>query len=236
MNITIGTITSEVKDYTFPEFIDAIKAIKAPKGCSLKYALAENSYKSDYFKQIRRHFNSAEHIKVNPDFKTLGPNTSFLAKILAYSHDMVRKMAYDYRSEWLLHIESDIIPEPDTLLRLLQAQKEVVGGWYFIGDDVQAFPNVHLSFQDYNGGESAIRLDEHWTTWATGNVVPVHSVGLGCLLIHQSVFHKIGFRYEVGVHAYPDSFFANDCRFKNIQQWCDSSLLLKHNFRNNVQK
>ena len=61
-----------------------------------------------------------------------------------------------------------------------------------------------------------------------GNVKDVFSCGLGCTLIHKSVFEKVKFRSDFKQTYHPDSCFAEDCYYLKIPINVDTSILLKH--------
>jgi len=87
-------------------------------------------------------------------------------------------------AEWLLFLDDDVEPKPDTLLRLLSHEKELVSGIYYRRTP-PCDPLVYT--QDESGWYRPV------IEWEEGSLfqVPNGATGLGCTLINRSVFQKI---------------------------------------------
>jgi hypothetical protein len=55
--------------------------------------------------------------------------------------------------------------------------------------------------------------------------------GILCVLIHNSVFKAIPFRFVEGDGNHPDSFFNEDCFRKGIKVYADTSIHCRHDNR-----
>ncbi len=91
-------------------------------------------------------------------------------------------------AEWLLFIDDDTPPVLDLLPRLLALDKPFVGGVYYHRDD-RAAP---LIYRRTDSGMYAPLVN-----FEKGALMPVDAMGLGCALIHKSVFEKIRENYRL---------------------------------------
>ncbi len=98
-------------------------------------------------------------------------------------------------SDWLFMADDDTIPPPGTLVRLLELNVPIASGVYFGRVDVKSGePVVPLFYRHEYEGE---RAGEYYpiTNYYRGEIITCDAAGLGCSLIHRSVFHAIMDRY-----------------------------------------
>ena len=98
------------------------------------------------------------------------------------SRNEIVKWFLGSRAEWLLFLDDDVQPNPDTLERLLAHGKEFVAGVYYR----RRPPCDPLMYYRMESGWYAPPLE-----WDKGAVLKVDAVGMGCALINRSVFQKI---------------------------------------------
>jgi hypothetical protein len=98
--------------------------------------------------------------------------------------------------EWILFIDHDVVMPPDTFTRLneymLKGDIPIVGGLYF----TKSMPSEPLMYQG--------RGTSYATDWKMGDKVWVDGMGLGCTLIHRSIFDAVWKEaepYQVGAAA-----------------------------------
>lgn len=117
----------------------------------------------------------------------------------------------------LFFVDDDMVFEPDTLERLLDHDKDIVGAVYKTKYEVQ---------------DDVIEyLDENRPT----GFFECGALGTGCLLIKMEVFKKLPqpwFKYEWFengmVKRSHDWIFCEDARKNGFEVWCDKTLLVGH--------
>jgi len=103
--------------------------------------------------------------------------------LVADAQNLIVKEAIEKDFEWLLLWEHDVIPPPDTLLRLneyiRQAKTPVVSGLYYS----RSRPSEPLIYRG--------RGNSFYTDWQLGDLVWVDGVPTGLLLIHCGILRAM---------------------------------------------
>lgn len=86
--------------------------------------------------------------------------------------------ALESGAEWLFFLDSDVIPPPDCVPRLLSRGKPLVSGLYCRRSPPHGVP-------------VAIKNNQWVTQFRAGDLLEVDVVGAGCLLIHRSILEKL---------------------------------------------
>jgi glycosyltransferase involved in cell wall biosynthesis len=149
-----------------------------------------------------------------------------------YQVDQVRNLIADWvvkGYDYLFAVDSDISFAPDTLVKLLNHDKDVVSGLY-----IQRIQNQHtLEIFESNGkgGYSHIPYEKI----KGRGLVEIGACGFGCALIKKHVLAEIGypqFFYKSAIdHAHTfseDLFFANKCNEKGFKIYADTSVICDH--------
>lgn len=215
--ILIGTPHAEIKNYCLDNYVAAVKGLTYD---NYKVLVVDNSDTHNNKKMIVKMGLPAIHIK---------RGNKSTRQLMAESSEYLRKTALSGGYDFLLHFESDIIPPPNVIERLLSHQLAVVSGMYFIGHGSES----HLMVQEIENQETGIRetiniKDGHDIKYANGKLHQVYACGLGMTLIHRSILEQIEFRYVDGIDIHPDSFFAHDLKQMGIAQYLDGGILCKH--------
>ena len=89
--------------------------------------------------------------------------------------------ALDADAEWLMFIDSDTVPPPDAIAKLMAHDADIVSGLYYTRKDVI----LPCAYKYING--EACQLG----TFEKNEVCEVDLVGMGCCLIHTRVFKNL---------------------------------------------
>lgn len=219
MKLLVGCPTSEAKSYCEEKYLAAITNLMYPKDL-YDILIVDNSRTGKNAKRINKLGIPCRH--VNPIGKT---NQQYIAE----SQEILRKYVLDNDYDYLVMIESDIIPPLTCLTSLLSHQKPVVCGSYFIGHGVDSYPMRQLVEKEGMQERYTINSDG---TYAIndfdGQLKDVQNGGFGCIAIHRSVLSQIQFRSEKGLDSHSDSFFGADLAELGIEQYQDTTLFCKH--------
>ena len=139
--------------------------------------------------------------------------------------DWVVKGPYDY----LFAVDSDISFAPDTLVKLLSHDKDVVSGLYI--QRIQGQHTLEIFESNNEGGFTHMPYDK----LKGKGLTEVGAVGFGCALIKKNVLVDIGypqFYYKSAIdHAHTfseDLYFAKMCQQKGFKIYADPSILCDH--------
>lgn len=105
------------------------------------------------------------------------------------------RIAHDFlagEAEWLLQLDDDTVPPLNALPTLLALDQPFCAGLYHLKDDHEA--PVAFMRNDYG-------LYAPLEHYVPGEILPVDLVGMGCTLIHRSVFEDIRRTHRVALSA-----------------------------------
>jgi hypothetical protein len=237
--VLICAPTASAKNYCFEQWLDNVMNFNYP---NYEIRLFDNTYKdggeftnkmnsifeTKYGKGNNKFyaFNSAKINNIKSD--AVG---SVISR-MTMSHNDCREYAIKYGYQFMFHLETDVFPPANVIEELMSKNKQVIGGLYDIDEGkwrrlmvqkhIWSAPQV-VDSVNVKAGYDAYFVD--------GNVKEVSSVGLGCVLIHSTVFKKIPFRFVEGEQNHPDSFFSEDCFRKGIKIYADTSIYCRHDNR-----
>jgi GT2 family glycosyltransferase len=128
------------------------------------------------------------------------------------------------RYQWLLFVDSDMTPPPDTIRRLLAHQKDIVGALYYLRrpDDDGRFPPAALGLVGPDGRTLAVPID--------GGVHEVSVVATGCLLIRRHVLEAVPGPWFVANQQdiAEDEYFCRLARAAGFQIYLDTGCVAGH--------
>jgi hypothetical protein len=100
----------------------------------------------------------------------------------------ISKRFLESGADWLFQIDDDTIPPPGTIPALVSKGREFIAGVYFLPGP----PHNPIAYMRQPDGL-------YFPVWnyPEGALIQVDSVGMGCTLIHRSVFEKIKTEHEL---------------------------------------
>ena len=98
-------------------------------------------------------------------------------------------------SDWLFMFDDDTVPPPGTMSRLLSLQVPIASGVYFGRSDIKKGEKVIPLVYRLTDPDSTIGEYYPITEYYRGEIIQADATGLGCSLIHRSVFDAIKDHY-----------------------------------------
>lgn len=219
--ILIFTPVYEAKDYCFEEFIENTKNFTYP---NFEHIIIDNSKTNNYATKLRRRgIKKVYHVD-------RGNNSR---EALARAQTFARQYAIENGYDYLFSLESDIFPPKDVLQRLLAHTTNVITGLYLIGNDSEGKPFVPcITLPKYEPSIKAfgtrLLYKEEIDYYTFNGLHQVQAGGMGCCLIHKSVFEKIGFYYDPRFNGHSDIYFFNKLFNRKIPVFVDTDLYCEH--------
>lgn len=231
--VLVGITTYEGKDYMFPKCYKAAREFDYPSDRYDVLVVDNSDDKGRYFRKLKKRGVSwVEHI-------SRGANSR---EALTKSQNLIRKrfLAGDY--DYLLMLESDLLPEKDQLKRLLSFSKPVVGSTYFIGTGDVKVPCIFLSDVKVEGFQGTrpigvIRKNnvnvgtdyEEVKRFLGTGLRQVHGCGLGCTLIRRSVVEDTPFWCDARFdNKHSDVYFYLDLERSRTPVFVDTDRVVPH--------
>lgn len=215
--VLVGTPHSDKKNYCIEDYISVIKSLTYK---NIDVLIVDNSESRKNYKRFIKEGFKSHHIK---------PKNHSIQHILAESHEYIRKYAVANNYDYLFHLESDLIPPPDVIERLMLHNLPIVSGMYMINfggnshlmaQNMEHFGQIRETTNLDNGSDLLL---------VDGNLKETFHAGLGCILIHKNILTKFQFRHIKGISMHPDSVFAFDIDSIGINKYIDTSILCEHN-------
>lgn len=149
-----------------------------------------------------------------------------------YNIDQIRNLIADWvvkGYDYLFSVDSDIAFEPDTLVKLLAHDKDVVSGLY-----IQRKPGQHI-LEIYQKNDRGGVSNIPYAQIKDNGLIEIAGCGFGCVLIKQKVFADVGYPqfeyFDALDHKNTISEDVDFCRkalAKNFTIWADTSIKCRH--------
>lgn len=215
--VLVAIPTYAGKDYIFQENFKAIKSFKYP---NYQYIYIDNTDGTSYISKLRRRGANVVHVPRNGNSR----------QALCNAQNYARKKALDENYDYLMFVESDLIPPPETIARLVNHQLKVVGATYFIGHEIKVPCIFFTEYKKDSGvtGTTLIKSDQVNRFLGHG-LQKVHGMGLGCTLIRRDVFSRYAYWTDERFnHKHSDVYFYMDLWNDNVPVIADSDFIIAH--------
>jgi len=217
--VLVGIVTYEGKHYIFPKCYEAVHNFDYK---NYDVIIVDNSKTLSYKnKLLREGYKKIHHVN-------RGKNSR---DALSDSQNYIRKYFLNNNYDYLLLVESDLIPRPDTLSRLINHDKPVVGSLYFIGADKIKMPCVFLLDYKKDKGVMGTRLikPKEINSYVYKGLKKVHGCGFGCTLIRRDVVERFVFwtdeRFD---NKHSDVYFYMDLQNEGVPVFIDTNVIVPH--------
>jgi hypothetical protein len=227
--------TASVKNYCFEDWIENVMKFKYP---NFEVAIFDNTNdggeNASFLKRVfKEKFGYLENNVIpfhceNSLLKNMVVSDGVMHD-MCLSHNDCRDYMIKGNFDYMLHLESDVFPNSLVIENLMAHKKMVTSGLYYTDEGVFRKPMIQESFdsgfgvvlsRNFKAGEDFMIMEN--------GLLKVPASGLGCSLIHRSVFKEIKFTFDKNYDKFPDSFFAESCARVGIDIYLDTACLASH--------
>lgn len=216
-SVLIVTTIYDKKEYCLEEFLERSSKIDYP---NKRHIFVDNSKTTDFADKLIGMGLEAYHVD-------RGNNSR---EAIARGCNFGRRMCLEEGYDYLFMLESDVMVEPDILLKLMSHCKDVVSGVYYIGTKDPRVPCITLpEFKEHIRafGTRLLWMSE-WEDYFMKGLKPVAANSFGCCLIHKNILKEIKFYYDARLKGHPDIYFFNTCFEKKIPVFVDTDIICQH--------
>lgn len=218
--VLVASPTYDGKDYIFAQHFDAIKKLNYP---NFDYVYIDNSKGSSYTRLLRERGARVVHV----------PRGSNSRQALCNAQNWAREKCLREGYDYLMFIESDLIPFPDAISRLVSYGIPVVGATYYLHDHNANLDIPCIFFTEYkpeigSTGTRLITLQEVQGFLNTG-LRRVHGLGLGCTLFRRDIIERFSFWYDERFdNKHSDVYYYMDLHNNGIPVYVDTNYIIPH--------
>ena len=229
--VLVAIPTYEGKDYMLHNCFAAVKKFTYP---NFEVIIIDNSRNINYYTKLMRLGYKSNVIKRVPR----GDNSR---QALCNAQNYARNKAITENFDYLLFVESDLLPQPNIIELLLSHAKKVVGSLYYIGTDIKV-PCIFLKEYKKEHMANGTRLvgtkiqdgkkvldQEEVSQYVGHGLKQVHGLGLGTTLISRDIFVQFPFWHdERFVDKHSDVYFYMDLDNAHIEVFVDTDIITPH--------
>jgi len=219
--VLVGITIYDGKEYIWKKFYENLQKLSYP---NYDILVVDNSHNGKFAKKLKRQNVNIVHIE------RATTSREALADSQNYIWEKVLSEDYDY----LMFIESDLIPPRDIIERLMRHNVSVVGSMYYIGHagSIHEPPRPCLfeleQKQDGSLGTTNLHPDKGWNMFGKG-LQKIHGCGFGSTLIHKNVLQKVRFWHDLGTPIkHSDVLFYMDLLNKGYTVYVDTDIIIPH--------
>jgi len=220
--VLVAAPTYKGKHYIFPKWYKLITNLTYK---NYDWLIVDNTRELDYYRQLKREgYKKVVHVD-------RGENSR---QALARSSNYIREYAIKNDYDYVLMIETDLLPPLDIIERLLKHNKDVVGVLYFIGLENSKTVPKRLCLYEYNSVPNyehmlikMVPLEEN-IYYIKKGLKQVAGMGFGCTLFSKKIFSEIEYKYSNRHSLHSDTIFYLELAQKGIPVFCDTDILVPH--------
>lgn len=217
--VLVGITTYENKDYIFHYCYNAVSNFDYP---NYEIIVVDNSKTRSYVDKLRR----KGYEKIHKIARAKNSRDS-----IADSQNYIRRYFLQGDYDYLLLVESDLIPTKEAITLLINHEKPIVGATYFIGTGKITLPCIF--FLDYKKEQASMgtRLitSQEWPTFLNTGLRKVHGIGFGCTLFRRDIIERFAFwtdeRFD---NKHSDVYFYMEMQNNNIPVHIDTNYVIRH--------
>ena len=238
--VLVAAPTYKGMKYCHDEFFSRIKSLTYP---NYDILIVDNTEDESYFTELKKDENL---VVIKDDTK----ETKKMARLIS-SRNKIAEYALKNDYEYVLMLDSDVIPPENIIEELLNCNKDLASGIYFnyfmVDGKLQIQPVAwkqltEEEFKDIKKKidfpsfvKSNLDVKRHLTREevASNKLLEVLIPSGGCLLIKRKVFEKI--RYGLAnteemnnIKTTDDIYFALQARKKGFESYCYTKVKCKH--------
>ncbi|MBU0761046.1 MAG: glycosyltransferase [Nanoarchaeota archaeon] len=222
--------------YCIKEFLNSMRALSYDNYSIL---LVDNSRQEDFFNELKKETG----VKVIKD----DTNETVSKRRLISSRNKILQYAINENFDYVLMMDTDVIPPKNIISELLNCKKDIVTGLYF--NNFQSSGKIKLlpvawafitprEFEeitrDLNFGplvKSNLDLRRHLTSKEaeSGELFKVKYGSAGCMLLSKKVFEKVRYGLlDVTVSTSDDIYFFEKAREAGFEIYCYTKIKCEH--------
>ena len=210
--IMIGVPICQSAEKYLSQFLEGIEKLNYPR---FELVFSDNSG-SDTFREKLRQVPNATVLEREP---TDNANENILSSMVQLRGHFMDK---GYLNS-LLILESDIVPQPDTLNVLVNEDKEIIGCPYYLSKDMMM---INL-FEPW-GEPKSIIPEDYIRFYQSLPLMRVWNCGFGCTLIKRHILENYEFHLKKTDWRCVDSVFSEDMCERKIPVYCKTNHLVRH--------
>ncbi len=240
--ILIASPTYKGMKYCQDEFFKAIKNLTYN---SYDILIIENSEDNEFFNELKQ----------QKGIILIKDNTAEKNKMLRLisSRNKIINYALENNYDYILMMDSDVIPPKNIIEKLLKCNKDIISGWYLnyfmVSGKSKLLPVVWMpitkkEFEDMKkkvnfppSVESHLDLKRHLTNEEAESrrLLKVLFPSAGCMLISKKVIENKTIRYSLldtqrfgDIHTTDDIYFITKAREQGFDSYCCTKLKCDH--------
>lgn len=150
-----------------------------------------------------------------------------IGQVISANRNAISEQALETGAQWIWYVDDDQLFEPDTLMRLLDRNVDIVSGLYL----QRTAPYIPHRYAP--NGTATDKIFTQPLVQGDSGMSQVHAVGAGCFLIKTDVLRALEPPYWRLGQITPDGWgddidFCNRARAVGFNIWCDLDVPVGH--------